>query len=183
MEWRVDSARRTADAMRSPRTEAHAATAVPSAATGRAASAQFSRNVAHFPWLVAPIGKEASLRFIVFWNEVTISDRYSRYSSFARYLSVPYPLSLVWQVLRALSERKRIDVSMLPLLDTLAQLLPRLLLPWASQMSRSLDAWRAAPRRAGAAAANARLLDEQARAPSSTSPYPPAPSPPLPTTP
>lgn len=75
----------------------------------------------------------AALRFVRFWNEL----------------------------LRALSARQQVEVSMLPLLDTLSRLLPRLLLPWASRMATSLDMWEALKLQLGAGPANAFLLDDR----------------------
>ena len=57
---------------------------------------------------------EASLRFVGLWNEV----------------------------LRALASRADVGVNALPLLDTLARLLPKLLTPYAERMGNALDRWR-----------------------------------------
>jgi len=76
---------------------------------------------------------EAALRFVEFWNEV----------------------------LRAMADDGTITLDQLPLLDTLATLLPRLLAPIAQRMSASLDLWRRTRQRDGLAAANQELLNQQ----------------------
>ena len=46
-------------------------------------------------------------------------------------------------------------------LDALAQLLPRLLMPWATEMKRLLDLWHVTVHDQGVAVANARLLGDE----------------------
>jgi len=76
---------------------------------------------------------EASLRFVELWNEV----------------------------LRALASRSLVDTSMLSLLDTLARLLPRLLMPYADRIAKALDAWKVRCASDGIETANEELLRGQ----------------------
>ena len=76
---------------------------------------------------------DASLKFVGLWNEV----------------------------LRALSSRSLVGTNMLPLLDTLARLLPKLLMPYAERIGKALDTWKARCVADGAEAANEELLRGQ----------------------
>jgi len=76
---------------------------------------------------------DAALRFVTLWNAV----------------------------LHAMADGHMITIEQLPLLDTLATLLPRLLGPLASRMGRSLDVWRRTQKRDGLPAANQELLNQQ----------------------
>jgi len=76
---------------------------------------------------------ESALRFVRLWNEV----------------------------LHGMAIRNMLTIDMLPLLDTLARLLPRLLEPWASHMESMLDRWKRASAQDGAEAANAQMLQQQ----------------------
>merc|ERR1719174_704234 len=76
---------------------------------------------------------DASIKFVGMWNEV----------------------------LRALASRSLVGTNMLPLLDTLARLLPKLLMPYAERMGKALDAWKLRCVRDGPEAANEELLKGQ----------------------
>ena len=65
------------------------------------------------------------------------------------------------EVLRALSARSLCDTSMLPLLDTLARLLPRLLMPFTERMTKTIDLWKRTCAKEGRAEANEELLRAQ----------------------
>jgi hypothetical protein len=63
-------------------------------------------------------------------------------------------------VLHAMDEEHMITVEQLPLLETLAALLPRLLDPLAVKMGSLLDLWRRTGKRDGFSAANQELLNK-----------------------
>ena len=65
------------------------------------------------------------------------------------------------EVLRALSQRSLVNTSVLPLLDTLGRLLPKLLLPYAERMGKALDMWKMRCAKDGMESANEELLRGQ----------------------
>jgi hypothetical protein len=76
---------------------------------------------------------DAALKFVALWNEV----------------------------LRTLANRSLVGTTMLPLLDTLARLLPRLLMPYAERMGSALDMWKLRCSADGVEPANEDLIKGQ----------------------